>query len=86
MSRYTKVLEDGTYVAYGYDEPLQEYFIQLFDSEEECLFSIANYNTLLEHPDAPHKVRYSNSELLEVFQKYNLPVNHIIMLASDLPF
>lgn len=86
MSRYEKVLPNGEQVAWGYDRPLSEYFIQKFDKKGETIWSIANYNTLEPHPDHPQKIRYSNSELLEYYEQYELPQNHINALCLDIPF
>lgn len=88
MSRYTAAIVHGYELAWGFDEPNSEYFIQLFDPEEECVFSIANYWTTQYHPEFPRKARWSNGELLEIFQRYAdvVPAEHIQALVSDLPF
>jgi len=82
MSRYTlRVIKDGKEyeVAYGYDRPLMEYFIQVFDNtmpeDEECILWEGNYMT-----------DKSNSEMYRLFEKWSVPKEHLELLAMDLPF
>lgn len=82
MSRYifTTVKDNKEYeVAYGYDWPLTEYFLQVYDNslpedEELILWEGSRMTTK------------SNSQMLELYQEWNVPKEHCNMLASDLPF
>jgi hypothetical protein len=86
MSRYQT--EDGQY-AWGYDEPLQEYFYQKFDltsEEEEWIFSIGTGICEKQHPDYPEKLHWSRGELLELMDKDGIvPEYHRKLIALDLP-
>ena len=82
MSRYSfkTVKNDKIYsVAYGYDRPLQEYFIQVFDNtmpeDEECIIW-----------EGSHMTNKSNSEILEIFEQWDVPGDHLQQVALDLPF
>jgi hypothetical protein len=97
MSRYTTPLPNGRTVAYGYDRPLQEYFISEYYSKEEmlnkdadsdCVYCISSHTTLVPHPNSPEKMQYANSELLEILESYGdaIPEQHIVALTLDLPF
>ena len=74
---------------------LQEYFIQLFDEEDEdaeidnVIFSISNNTTMTPHPNYPNKMIWSTSELLELIKKDypdTLPFKHLEAMHMDLPF
>lgn len=88
MSRYSKGLENGQTLAWGYDRPLSEYFIQLEGFDDETVFEIGSYYTTKPHPEYPTKLTYTNSELLEIFNQYAhvIPEAHLSAIASDLPF
>jgi len=95
MSRYFERLSDGKELVWGYDEPLKEYFIQLYKSpsdlvdeyEEGLIFSIANWNTVQPHPEYPEKFKYTNREILEVLMDFKVaPTEHTIAIAIGLPF
>lgn len=82
MSRYThECCIDGKHleVAYGFDNPLQEYFIQVFDKDDEEGFT----PIVWEGSRMTHK---SNGEMLELFEKYLVPENHCLALTLDLTF
>lgn len=90
MSQYTKFVQKhgkNYRVVYGFDRPLTEYFIQVWDSaDEDCpVFAVSNYCTLDPHPEAPDKFRYTNSELLPLFLEWEVPEEHIHCLVLDLP-
>jgi hypothetical protein len=74
-------------VVYGYDRPLREYFIQAWDLESDGapLFSVSNRFALEPHPDTPEKFDYSNGELLELYEEWGVPEEHVQLLAMDLP-
>jgi hypothetical protein len=103
MSRYTFETErEGVryHVAFGYDNPLSEYFIHVSyadpkdmlgepsteNPEPELLFAVSSYNTLKCHPDYPGKTKWSRGELLELFEAWNCPPLACQALAGDLPF
>lgn len=92
MSRYThevqvtnlKTGKPKRYtVAYGFDPPLSEYFIQVMpqypvegdDDEEQCFLWEGNRTT-----------GKTNSEMLQLFMIFEVPDEHIQALAMDLPF
>ena len=88
MSRFTflnnwkengKILE----VAYGFDRPLQEYFIQVFDTTAPDTDDDDTHCILWEGNRMTDK---SNSEMLELFKEYGVPENHLQQVALDLPF
>lgn len=90
MSRYTKQV-DNLLFAWGYDEPLQEYFFSCEDlnlEEDELIFSIANHITIKPHPSFPDHYNYSNSEILEVMEMYDdvVPEEHRMAIVNDLKF
>ena len=83
MSRYThKInLEGKTLeVAYGYDRPLTEYFIQVFDTE------IENEDDQMILWEGSRMTNLSNGEILELFVKYGAHEDHQYALLMDLPF
>jgi hypothetical protein len=84
MSRYTNFISSGRQIAWGYDKPLQEYYLQEFYTEQEidqhyertgheleCVFSISNRHSTAPHPDYPHKTVFSNSEIAQLMRAYN---------------
>lgn len=95
MSRYTKTIDEGKVVlAWGYDSPMSEYFFQAINTEAEededdIIFSISSYHTLKPHPDYPNRMKWSNSEILELMEtkyKNHIPAVHRAALAGDLMF
>lgn len=83
MSRYGfRTTKDGKdyVVAYGYDRPLQEYFLQVEDP------SIEDEDNQLIVWEGSRMTGKSNSEICELFQHWNVPEKHIKMVALDLPF
>lgn len=94
MSRHTHVLIKGSKryeVVCGFDRPLHEYFIQVWDIENPSdddtpVFSVASYNTMKPHPDTPEKVRYSNSEILSLMEEWGCSFDYRRAVAMDLPF
>ena len=83
MSRYALLVKKDKKiysVAYGYDRPLLEYFIQVFDTsiadeDSSCILWKGSYMSNL-----------SNSKMLELFEQWNVPEEHLQMVALDLPF
>jgi hypothetical protein len=81
-------MRNGETLTWGYDRPLQSYFIQLEDIDDELIFDIGNIVSLKAHPNKPDKLNYSNAELLEVLQDYTdiVPKAHIDAITLDLEF
>lgn len=77
MSRYVKQMEDGTSVAYGFDKALG-YFIDVFGPEDEEGISqmIVEESSFLSG--------MSNGKMVELMQEYQLPEEHINLVALDL--
>jgi hypothetical protein len=88
MSRYSfKIVKSSGkhyQVAYGFDRPMQEYFLQVFDLDKpdeddkddvQCIIWEGNRMT-----------GKSNSEMLELFELWGVPQKHIEQVALDLPF
>lgn len=69
-------------IAYGFDRPLQEYFIQVFENGSA---TEENEDGLIvwEGSRMTHK---SNGEMLELFEKWGVPEEHRQAVAMDLPF
>jgi hypothetical protein len=90
--RYTNFISSGRQIAWGYDKPLREFFLQEFYTESEvdehfeqtgeeieCFFSISNRYSTHEHPDYPHKTAFSNSEIAQLMRHYNTEHNREII-------
>jgi hypothetical protein len=78
MSRYTKNMEDGRTVAYGYDHVLG-YFFDVFGIADEKGVS----ESLIE--ESSILTRMSNGKMIELMDMFNLPESHIELVAMDLP-
>lgn len=94
-----ETIKDGAryIVSYGYDDPLTEYFLHVEhadakhtgsaesaeDDNPELLFAISSYHTLKCHPDYPGKTHFSNSEILELMQKWGVPKEAQSVVAMD---
>lgn len=78
MSRYTKQLEDGRTVAYGYDHALG-YFIDVWGIPDDQGVS----ESLIEESSV--LTRMSNGKMIELMDMFNLPESHIELVAMDLP-
>jgi hypothetical protein len=78
MSRFTKELEDGRTVAYGYDHALG-YFIDVFGipNEEGVSESLVEESSFL--------TGMSNGKMIELMDLFHLPESHIELVAMDLP-
>jgi len=96
MSRYHAKLPNGRTIAWGFDSDVPEYFLQESKSKSELvegnkdddiIFSIGNYMTTVGYPKFPHKLQYSNSEILDLMNQYReIPEKHKQAVAMDLPF
>lgn len=78
MSRYTKTMEDGRTVAYGYDHALG-YFIDVWGIPDEEGVS----ESLIE--ESSFLTNMSNGKMLELMDMFQLPESHIELVAMDLP-
>lgn len=70
-------------VAYGYDRPLQEYFIQVFDINAPDTDDDDVHCIVWEGNKWSDK---SNSEMLELFKLWGVPEKHLTAVALDLQF
>lgn len=88
MSRYSANLPDGGELAWGYDRPTSSYFIQRYDADEELVFDVSSQYSMRCHPDYPGKTKFSNGELLEIFNDYAKWIHeaHIQALSLDMEF
>lgn len=92
MSRLTKHTERFV-IAYGYDNPLQEYFVQKFDKtksderDENIVYSLSTNMNEVNHPDYPKRNRTSRGQMLEILEQEGFDKKDDIMwaLAMDLP-
>jgi hypothetical protein len=78
MSRYTKNLDDGRSVVYGYDHALG-YFIDVFGIPDDQGVS----ESLIE--ESSFLTRMSNGKMIELMDLFDLPESHIERVAMDLP-
>ena len=69
MSRY-ETQRNGQTIAYGFDKPLSQYFLQVFDHAGELVSEENNRGKIFE----------------ELSKCDGVPVEHIEMLAMDMPF
>lgn len=83
MSRFShKIEKNGKEyeVAYGYDRPLSEYFIQVFDP------SIEDEDNQLIVWEGSRMTNKSNGEMYRLFEKWGVKEEHLECLAMDLSF
>lgn len=75
-------------VAWGYDNPLQGYFFQVFSMNDKG----ENDETLIDVGNDDSKVRFdrenlrSNAQILELMIKYDCPEEHRDAITMDIPF
>jgi hypothetical protein len=97
MSRYSKPLPDGRTVVWGWDNPLQEYFLEVYrakwemvglDPDDDVLFAIGSETTLTPHPAIPDKTIYTNIEMAKMMDEYQIviPLLHIASVRLGVPF
>jgi len=79
MSRYTKELKDGRYIAYGFDHALG-YFFDLFGAPDD---DTDESEHLIEETSLFTKM--SNGKMLELMDTFDLPESHMEMVAMDKP-
>ena len=78
MSRYTKELDNGKTIAYGYDGTLGYYF-DVFDVPDE------NDREILLIEESSALTGMNNGKMIELMDIYKLPESHIELVAMDLP-
>ena len=78
MSRYSKVINENEFIAFGYDH-LEGYFFQHFkkreDGEDILVVDESSLFTIM-----------SNGKMIELLTKYNCSEEIIEKVALDLPF
>jgi len=77
MSRYTLEIGGGVAV-YGYDRPMRNFFLQLWNTKHELQFNIGTRMTLQPDPRTPDKMNYEADEFIEIAKDYGIPIpsNH----------
>ena len=78
MSRYTKELDNGKTIAYGYDGTLGYYF-DVFDVPD------GNDREILLIEESSALTGMNNGKMIELMDIYKLPESHIELVAMDLP-
>lgn len=88
MSRHTARF-DGKELNWGFDPPIGEYFIQLWDSKdvEDPIFAVGNRMVLTPHPDHPKKMDWSQEEITALYESFapHIPTAHIEAIKAGLP-
>lgn len=101
MSRYTKEIDDHIYVCYGYDHPLQGYFIQVYDRRHEWKESNTEEQNIAAEEVDPSgcgeidsyatngmllaKHVVGRGKIVEVLEKYDISKEHLTNIALDQP-
>jgi len=88
MSRYSATTTDGLEMAFGYDRPLQEYFLCVYDESDELIadFSSSGNSMVRNHPPM------SNYKILDLIRKTMCQqdqikyAQHLDCVGMDLPF
>jgi hypothetical protein len=88
MSRYNAITTDGREMAFGYDRPLQEYFMCVYDEKGDLVadFSSSGNSMVRKHPPASNSKMHSmitQTMCNEDAVKYEQLLQNIIL---DLPF
>ena len=100
MSRYSTTTDEGYILAYGWDRPLREYYVQLLktdammDKEEKDtgrparpeLFWIGNRTVIAPLEGDDMSKRYTNEEIARVLEKYGAEPLHIEAVRQGVPF
>ena len=79
MSRYTKIMNDGTIVAYGHDHALG-YFIDVFREAED---DESKDEVIVEKCSM---FGASKGDILKIMEEYELPAMQCQSVAMDLTF
>ena len=101
MSRHIKQIDDHISIAYGYDRPLQGYFIQVYDNRlewEENKTDEENAKAEEVDPGGDGEIDsyatnnkiiskhvVGNNKILKILEKYDVPMKHRHRVAMDLP-
>lgn len=89
MSRYTATTKDGKHMAFGYDRPLQEYFAQVFDKDDELELDINSSGMSMCGPRVRPKSNSTMYEEITLLMSERDLVRHKPLLDNillDLPF
>ena len=82
MSRYTKEIEGGRVVAWGFDHALG-YFLDVADAPDPDN-PLEDLPILVEESSLFSKM--SNGKMIELMRVYQLPESHLESVAMDVPF
>ena len=101
MSRYTKQIDNHISIAYGYDEPLQGYFIQVYDNrleweenkteEENAKAEAVDFsgcgeiNSFATNDKLISRHVVNRSRILEILDEYDVNKEHCNCVALDQP-
>ena len=88
MSRYNAITKNGLEMAFGYDRPLQEYFLCVYDEKGELIadFSSSGNSMVRQHPPTSNSKMHSmisQTMCNEDAVKYEPLLRNILL---DLPF
>lgn len=81
MSRHVHKTEAGLEVAFGYDHPLSEYFIEVFDpmNDDKKILEKSTNSLFPEN-------RISRGDFLELLKTYDVATEEQLMnIAADIP-
>jgi len=101
MSRHIKQIDDHISIAYGYDRPLQGYFIQVYDNRlewEENKTTEENAKAEEVDPSGDGEINsfatndklisrhvVGKNRIVEILEEYNVDKEHITHVAIDQP-
>ncbi len=88
MSRHSATTKDGLEMIIGYDRPLSEYFIQVYDENDELIsdWSSSGNSMIKNHPPMSNSKMLSMIEQIMSDESQKLLAPQIRLLALDLPF
>lgn len=99
MSRYSipSNINPAHTIHYGYDRPLQEFFVQVTTTElddnnpgrsADLILMLGTENVLFPDPKNPTKQHYSSYDLLQLIKDYGgeLPEHHTLGLVMGFEF
>ena len=88
MSRHSATTKDGLEMIIGYDRPLSEYFIQVYNENDELIsdWSSSGNSMIKNHPPMANSKMLSMIEQIMSDESQKLLAPQIRLLALDLPF
>lgn len=99
MSRYAipSTTNPAHTIHYGYDRPLQEFFVQVTTTEldennpgrsADLILMLGTENVLYPDPKNPTKQHYTTNDLIDLIKDYGgvLPENHWLSLDFGIEF